>query len=410
MKGNSLEVAIVADDLTGALDMAAPFAAQGFVTQLLLDPERSTARGDTRILTLTTASRDLPPAVAEANIRVAIHHALARKPRILISKIDSALRGDVAGAILTGLKASNIRHALIAPAVPSQGRSLRGGEVYVNGVALRDNPLGFVPSSLPSAPLPELLRRASAELSVHSWPRGEPQPLSDAPGLHVYVADCESDADMDKLARLAIEHSDRLLAVGASGLGTAMARQLGARGTEGAVSGHPVPAQPCAAVLFVIGSRTHASTDQVARLLAQGAREIAMPFPAAERAINSADAAARSANASLILLRPSALLEFDRSSSGEIASALGTNAASLVRRLAIRTIVMSGGDTALAVFRALGVAEAHLLRELSPGVALGSFWLDGEEIMFVTKSGSFGDADALVDISRALQGGGGSFR
>jgi D-threonate/D-erythronate kinase len=410
MSGNSLEVAIVADDLTGALDMAAPFAAKGFVTQLLLDPERSAARDDTQVLTLTSASRDLPPAAAEANIRVAIHGALACKPRMLISKIDSALRGDVAGAILTGLKASGIRHALIAPAVPSQGRSLRGGEVYVNGVALRENPLGFVPSSLPSAPLPELLRRVSAELSVHSWRRGQVLPLSDAPGLHAYVADCESDADMDTLARLAIDHSARLLAVGASGLGTAIARQLGAGRTEGAVPGHPVPAQPCAPVLFVIGSRTLASADQIARLLAQGAQEIAMPFPAAGRAVNSGDAAARGADASLVLLRPSTLLEFDRSSSGEIASALGMSAADLVRRLAIRTMVMSGGDTALAVFRALGVAEACLLRELSPGMALGTFRLDGEEIMFVTKSGSFGDADALIDISRALQGGGRSSR
>jgi D-threonate/D-erythronate kinase len=90
MSGRGLEVAIVADDLTGALDMAAPFASRGFATQLLLDHEKASDL-NTEVLTLTSASRELPPHAAAENIRVAMHVALARKPRILISKIDSTL-------------------------------------------------------------------------------------------------------------------------------------------------------------------------------------------------------------------------------------------------------------------------------------------------------------------------------
>lgn len=404
MNGNALEVAIVADDLTGALDMAAPFAASGLSTQLLLETQPSAVGNDTQVLTLTSASREMPRAAAGRAVEAAMHAALVRRPRLLISKIDSALRGDVAGAILTGLQASGLRHALIAPAIPAQGRSMRGGEVVVNGIPLRENPLGLVPSSLPSAPLPDLLRHAAAQLSVHSWRRGEVSPLGTAPGLHAYVADGESEEDMDKLARFAIDHSDKLLVVGASGLGRAIAGQLDVPAAGRAAPVDQVAARPRSRVLFVIGSRTHASSEQMVRLLGEGAREIAMPFPAGRDGW-SEDAAGMGACDPLVLLRPSMSTAFDAGVSAEIAEALGGAAANLVRRLAIEALVMSGGDTALAVFRALRVAEARLLGELSPGVAVGTFRLGGEEIVFVTKSGSFGAADTLVDTYQALRGG-----
>lgn len=407
MSGHDLEVAIVADDLTGALDMAAPFASRGFVTKLLLNhAEKATAR-DTQILTLTSASRELSPQAAAENIRAAMHAALARKPRVLINKIDSTLRGDVASAILIALHSSGMRHALIATAVPSQGRIMRSGEVYVNGDPLSDNPLRFEPSSLPSAPLPDLLRTLCAEISVHSWRRGQTPMLSEASGPHVYVADCESDDDLDTLARFAIDHSDRLLVVGASGFGTALARRLGATRTRNIVSAHRFSAKPLAAILFVIGSYTPASAEQIVRLFEEGAQEIAMQFPCDEHDVaNCFGIDVRSgARTSLMILRPPASLEFAKEISGEIAAALGQNAARLVRHLQIDAVVMSGGDTALAVFQALDIAQAELLQELSPGIAVGIFQIEGAPVTFVTKSGSFGDADALVKISRSLQVG-----
>jgi uncharacterized protein YgbK (DUF1537 family) len=89
--------------------------------------------------------------------------------------------------------------------------------------------------------------------------------------------------------------------------------------------------------------------------------------------------------------------------SREIAAALGQAVAELVRRLEVDAVVMSGGDTALAVFEALAVAQAVLLGELSPGVAIGTFPINGMPVTFVTKSGGFGDRDALLEISRSLK-------
>src|ERR1700694_4344761 len=197
MLGHDLEAAIVADDLTGALDMAAPFASRGFATRLLLDHAQEVSNVDTQVLTLTSASRGLPAQAAEENIRAAMRAALVRKPRILISKIDSMLRGDVANAVSAAFQVSGRRHGLVVTAVPSHGRVMRHGEVFINGVSLRDNPLSFDDlSPSHSVSLPELLRTSCGEMSVHSWQRGHSTALSTAGGLHAYVADCETGDDL----------------------------------------------------------------------------------------------------------------------------------------------------------------------------------------------------------------------
>ena len=64
MTHRRLDVAIVADDLTGALDAAAPFAGRGLKTRVLLDIERvaSAVGSDIQVLSLTSESRHLLPA------------------------------------------------------------------------------------------------------------------------------------------------------------------------------------------------------------------------------------------------------------------------------------------------------------------------------------------------------------
>src|SRR5689334_23044685 len=101
---------IIADDLTGALDTAAPFAARGWRTCVVPWPgpspralsaavRRSSADHD--VVVVDTASRHV--AANEAGRRVRAVVAAARRvdadaasPRAFYKKIDSTLRGHVA--------------------------------------------------------------------------------------------------------------------------------------------------------------------------------------------------------------------------------------------------------------------------------------------------------------------------
>lgn len=63
----------------------------------------------------------------------------------------------------------------------------------------------------------------------------------------------------------------------------------------------------------------------------------------------------------------------------------------------IRGMILSGGDTALAVFEYLKISHVRLINEILPGVPYGQV-MDGNfaGLTIVTKAGSFGDENALV--------------
>ncbi len=61
--------------------------------------------------------------------------------------------------------------------------------------------------------------------------------------------------------------------------------------------------------------------------------------------------------------------------------------------------MLTGGETAIAVLRALGAQGLRLTGQLEPGLALGALAggpFDG--LIVMTKAGGFGDVDALVRV------------
>ena len=409
MSHHRLDVAIVADDLTGALDAAAPFAGHGLKTRVLLNIERAAPAvwTNTQVLSLTSETRHLSPQVAGERVWNATCDAFARAPRILFKKIDSTLRGNVAAEITAVLRASGLRHALIAPAVPRHGRIMRTGEVYIDGVPLRQTEIGSdALSPPPSAPLPQVLKDASKDIIVHVWTRGATFALSVERGIHTYVADCETETDLDAIARFALSHCAEVLPVGASGLAAAMARQFGQKPATGTLSPNPSISQHARKpILFVIGSRTAASAKQTARLCAAGAEELVMPLSEhtrdSDRLLECS--VSRSALPVALIIRPESSREPSLIRASEVAQTLGRTAAVVVRRLQIDVVIMVGGDTAFETFQALGVHDASVSGEIMPSIATGEMLLDGRSVTFITKAGGFGDADVLVEIFRHLK-------
>jgi D-threonate/D-erythronate kinase len=409
MTHRRLDVAIVADDITGALDAAAPFATRGLDTRVLLDFERAAPAvgSDMQVLSLTSESRHLLPAAADERVWNTTRAALARAPRVLLKKIDSTLRGNIATEIMAVLRASELRHALIAPAVPRHGRIMRTGEVFIDGVPLRQTEIGFdALSPPPSAPLPQVLNEASKDLIVHVWARGATFGLSMERGIHAYVADCETETDLDAIARFALSHCDEVLPVGASGLAAAMARQFAQKLATGTLFPNPsISKHARKPVLFVIGSRTAASAEQTARLCAAGAEELVMPLSEHTR---DSDwllecSVSQSALPVALIIRPEASREPSQFRASEVAQTLGRTAAVVVRRLQIDVVIMVGGDTAFEIFKALCVLDASVSGEIMPSIATGDMLVDGRSVTFITKAGGFGDADVLVEIFRHLK-------
>jgi len=215
---------------------------------------------------------------------------------------------------------------------------------------------------------------AQGRVVERGWLRikGAPEfaPIDVAARLQLPCMDASSDDDLDGIVAGNFETGRRTLWVGSAGLASALARRLGNSREPTQVAARRGPA------LFCIGS-DHANTlRQQAALLA-------------ERSAVQADSrelicAALSRGQHVVLRIP---------------RGCGT-VRELISCAPVAALVLSGGDTASLVCTAAGVRRIELCDEIVPGVPRGL--LRGGEfdgIPVVTKSGGFGDRDALVKVA-----------
>src|SRR5688500_15645630 len=140
--------ALIADDLTGALDAGAGFAAAGLRAALPFSGEPGDVP-DADVVLLNTASREGSAAQAAAATRSAAERLRAAGIDRVYKKIDSVLRGHPGpelGAVLDVFRG----RALVAPAFPAQARVTRGGVQHAHGAPVE--PFGgFLRDALESA-------------------------------------------------------------------------------------------------------------------------------------------------------------------------------------------------------------------------------------------------------------------
>jgi uncharacterized protein YgbK (DUF1537 family) len=335
-----IEAIIVADDLTGALDTSTPFALAGRTVACATRPEALPAAlaSGAEIVVVSTASRALGADEAARRVTALGEAALAVAPPILFKKIDSRLKGNVGAETAALAEALGFDRILVAPAIPDQGRFTVDGQVIGRGV---------------EAPLPIA-------------------PLFAGCGLEVTVADASSDADLDRIAR----DTDWVttLAVGARGLGAALARLR--RGVS------PAGFVPEADTLFAVGSRDAITDGQVAALVGIAIHDA----PLGEVNAPPTDLPA--------IIRSTGPFQGPNES---ISNRFAAGVAQAVGALRPHTLLMSGGDTALAILDQLGVGLVFPQGEA--GAGLPWFLIPRENqrsIRAVVKSGGFGDSNALA--------------
>lgn len=126
-------IAIIADDFSGAAELAGIAAARGFKAevQTWFDP-----RSDAEVIAVDTDTR-LKSEKEAAQIAGAVAREIsAARPEWIYKKTDSVLRGHVRAEIETILAGAGLQSCLLIPANPSRGRVIDGGRYFVEGVSL----------------------------------------------------------------------------------------------------------------------------------------------------------------------------------------------------------------------------------------------------------------------------------
>lgn len=383
--------AIIADDLTGAADAAAAYGPT-HSSSVILDVHSTWP--DAKILSVNTESRYLAPAEAARAVTTAVDQSL-RQHRRVFKKIDSLLRGNVGVEVAATLarltQGGGKGLAVVAPAFPGTGRTTLGGIVHVNGVPhTAGNYNGDVAAALAAG-------RLTAEVAETSGrtPEDLARHLRDVRdrGIDAVVLDAVSDADLEAIAAAADLLDCPALLVGSGGLAGHIAPR------DEAAAARNAQVRRVSRTLTVIGSYSGLARQQTDALVAAGAEHITLDHGTLDGTAVPG-LVARAMARTDVVLTPDPMGAVDKSQALVVAEALARATAAGIGHC--DALVLTGGETATAVLKALGAGSFTVLGEIEPGVVMSL--LPEPLPLLVTKAGAFGDAGTLARTTRFLTG------
>jgi len=416
---SSPDIAVIADDLTGAADTGAQFIPIGAPVYLM--PVETLSLGRPWMATATgisvyTATRDLSPQEAGERVRLAAQALSDPHPRRIYKKIDSCLRGNLGAEIDALLDTLGLDVALVAPALPAQGRTTIGGIHRVYGTPLAqtqfaNDPLTPVACSSVAEILTHQSRYRIGRVDVDAY--GNPERLQGAVrrererGCRLIACDAATQAHLDEIAALVVRNRERLLPVGSAGLATSLVGRLASDRIA-----EPVPVSGLERLLMVCGTGAQATREQLDALLEKypGVRhELAFEWlitASVRDRRRCADELLAAWTGGVLVLTvrslPSAspVAELKRAAAG-----LGGLALEIIQAGPVDGLFLSGGETAAAVHHAAGGEAIELQQEISPGLVLGR-WVGGiaDGLPVVTKAGAFGTEQTLIALYECLTG------
>lgn len=125
-----------ADDLTGAVETGAKFAARGFRVTVTLWPDTAGETGDAEcdVMVMDTETRHLSAEDAAARIGSLAARALSPQIELFYHKTDSTLRGNIGPELRAVAGVFAGRGVEYAPAYPSLGRTVARGRLLIHSV------------------------------------------------------------------------------------------------------------------------------------------------------------------------------------------------------------------------------------------------------------------------------------
>jgi uncharacterized protein YgbK (DUF1537 family) len=391
--------AAVADDDTGATDLAGMLTGEGLRTVLVIDEMRLASwAGGFDAVVIGAATRALPPRKAYDRTRAAVRLLAGLQPRVLeikyCSTFDSTAEGNIGPSIDAAMDETGEPFTVALPALPVNGRTTYMGHHFVDGLLLSDSPMRHHPLTpmTNSDLVAHLASQTRRRVGLASYPvsRGALERLR-ASGVEIAILDCIGDADLESVCEAI---SGLPLITGSSAPAMKLPRLWRERGWY--TPREPESAAPGASgsgALIVAGSCSSATAGQNAWWETEG-KPVVVLGPAAD----PGDVARLVSQGRACLVRTPA------ERSPVPGPAISEAVAAFVRRVFEEAqpsaLVVAGGETSGAVTRALELGALAVGRNIEPGVPL-CFALGRYKIPVVLKSGNFGSRDFYCRALRA---------
>ncbi|MGH7105347.1 MAG: 3-oxo-tetronate kinase [Acetobacteraceae bacterium] len=404
-------IGAIADDFTGATDLALMLANGGMLTAQMIGVPAKTERADALdavVVSLKSRTAPVTDAVKDSLAALAWLKEVGCRQFFFkycstFDSTDAGNIGPVADALLEALASG---FALACPAFPANGRSVYQGHLFVGSALLNESGMENHPlTPMRDANLVRVLgRQTPGKVGLVPFPVVAEGPaailtamqtLAES-GMRYAIVDAVTDADLRAIGGAAANH---VLITGGSGVAMGLAENFRRAGLladrEGAA---PLPTLPGPAAILS-GSCSAATLAQIeaASLPTFTIDPLDSPDAATLAAQAMAWAARQDGDAPLLIAasappeRVSAVQQaLGQDEAGRlIEQTLALIAAQLVQ-LGVTRLVVAGGETSGAVVAKLGIRRLRIGAEIAPGVP----WTFAEgglaPLLLALKSGNFG--------------------
>ena len=414
----------IADDFTGATDLASMLARSGVNVSLRIGVPLSTPENtaEIEVIALKTRSISASKAIEESLSALKwLKEAGAKKYFFkYCSTFDSTAEGNigpVSEALMNELK---VDQTIYCPAFPENGRSIYMGNLFVgqkllSESSMKDHPLTPMNDS-------NLMRLLSAQVSrrvgladqiiVNSGVNSLKEKLislkeNDVP--HVIV-DAVADTDLDTIASAC---QDMDFITGGSALAMPLAEFYKASGKISANDNSFMNKKLNTGSIILSGSCSEMTIIQVKNFIQRGAAAFQLdPIDLAENGIKKVLdwLSSQDFTKNIIIYATSdpdtvkkVQAELGVDMAGKIVEQGLSECAIAARELGIKNFIIAGGETSGAITKALNVRQLDIGIEIAPGVPWTFSGKRNNQIALSLKSGNFGSEEFFTEALSKLE-------
>jgi 3-dehydrotetronate 4-kinase len=411
----------IADDFTGASDLANTLAKGGMATTQFVGIPSRKAPASCEAGVVALKSRTIPAVDAVAQSLAALDWLLAQGCRQILFKycstFDSTPEGNI-GPVAEALLERLGGIAVVCPVFPATGRTLFHGHLFVNGQLLSETGMRNHPLTPMSDPdIRRWLRlQTKGEVGLVAYPvvRQGADAIRAAfakdaeAGRRLVVTDAVVDDDLKALGEAIADHR---LVTGGSGIALGLPANFrkagllsgkgstftGASGKAAALSGSCSTQSLAQVEAF---ARSHPTLALLPDAVMDGSMSVDIAFGWMMERIDAMPMVYSSASSQSV---KAAQETYGRERVAEGIEHFMGQLAVMLAGAGVTRLVVGGGETSGAVVTALGVESFAIGPEIDPGVP--ALAVTGSDLRLALKSGNFGALDFYEKAAGVLAGG-----
>jgi 3-dehydrotetronate 4-kinase len=403
-----LRFGVIADDFTGGSDIASFFVKGGLSTVLYTGVPAIEEAPDAEVcvIALKTRTQNRNEAVSDSleAIRWLKEQGAQQFYIKYCSTFDSTPEGNIGPICDAVMEELDVPYTILCPALPVNGRIVKEGCLYVNGVPLHKSPMKDHPlTPMWDCDLVHLMDAQSKFPSVKMSGALYKEEVNDrisriiAEHSHFYIIpDYETEEDAEKLVQL---FGELKLITGGSSLAYPLAK-MHKENTE--ADGFERSNSPA---LLLAGSCSEATRNQIREFEQSGGKTYFMDplkLISGEESVERIwNVISQNKEESILVYSsdtPEKVRDIQQQGKEEVAGRLEKATADLAE-LAVQAgfhrIIVAGGETSGAVAKRLGYKGYHIGDSISPGVPI-MIPIEDRRIRMVFKSGNFGKSDFFL--------------